>query len=501
MIQLTVITITIKIFVIIGYKRILKVHLMNHLIKLSLTPLFILTFIPFDLYADDFSGQHLSLCWGIPFVGILLSIALLPLLIPRIWHHHYGKITIFWTLLFMGSACYFFGWQSTLELTTHAIFAEYIPFILLLLALFTVSGGILIKSEIVSTPKLNVCILAVGTLLASIMGTTGAAMLMIRPLIRANRNRKQAVHIIIFFIFLVANIGGGLTPLGDPPLFIGFLKGVDFFWTMSHMLLPVLLTSTLLLTIFYFIDRHYFRLQYGNLQQAAMPKIDNSIKFYGLKNGGLLILIIAMVLLSGIWHSSIEVTLFETHLSLPNLVRDGVFIIITLISICITPKNIRAANEFNWEPIIEVAKLFIGIFITIVPVLAILKAGSDGALSPLVSLVNNQQAHPINSMYFWLSGLLSGFLDNAPTYLVFFNLASGDATILMTSLEKTLLAVSMGSVFMGALSYIGNAPNFMVKSIATQNQIKMPSFFGYMKWSIGILIPVFIVNNLLFFTY
>ena len=362
--------------------------------------------------------------------------------------------------------------------------------------MFTVSGGILIKSDKISTPKSNVILLAIGVVFASIMGTTGAAMLMIRPLLRANRQRHHSVHTVIFFIFLVANIGGGLTPLGDPPLFIGFLKGVDFFWTVKHMLLPVIFTSGLLLIIYYFIDRYYYVKQYGNISLSYRSEV---VKLYGLKNIGLLMAIIASVLLSGIWHPAINFRLLGSQIELENLVRDGLFIAITILSILITPKQVRAGNEFNWDPIKEVAKLFIGIFITIVPVLAILRAGNDGALSSVVSLVTSEQATPINSMYFWLSGLLSGFLDNAPTYLVFFNLASGNATNLMTTYADTLLAISMGSVFMGALSYIGNAPNFMVKSIATQHKINMPSFFGYMKWSIGILIPIFIIDNLVFF--
>ncbi|OCG22167.1 sodium:proton antiporter [Gilliamella sp. App2-1] len=465
----------------------------------ALVPLIILIFMPFDLFAAGFNGHDLSLFWGIPFVGILLSIALMPLFLSRLWHHHYGKVIIFWTMLFLLFTWYSFDLPTTVNLTVHAIIAEYIPFILLLLALFTVSGGILIKSDVLSTPKQNVALLAIGTLLASIMGTTGAAMLMIRPLIRANRNRNCSMHTVIFFIFLVANIGGGLTPLGDPPLFIGFLKGVNFGWTVKHMLMPVLLSSLLLLAIYYIIDCHYFRVQYGLSPTLTSASKTKNVKIYGKNNIFLLIAIIACVLMSGIWHSSANFTILGTPIALPNLVRDSLFIIITLISMLITPKQVRAGNEFNWEPIIEVAKLFIGIFITIVPVLTMLRAGSHGALAPIVSLVTNTQGEPINSMYFWLSGLLSGFLDNAPTYLVFFNLASGDASTLMTVLEKTLLAISMGSVFMGALSYIGNAPNLMVKSIASQNKINMPSFFGYTKWSVCILIPVFIIDNLVFF--
>ncbi|OCG21928.1 sodium:proton antiporter [Gilliamella sp. wkB108] len=473
---------------------------MKNRLNLSLILFVMLLFTPFDLFAAEFSGQNLSLLWGIPFVGILLSIALLPLFFPRVWHHNYGKIIYFWTLFFLIAFIISYGWQITINLTVHAILEEYIPFILLLLVLFTTSGGILIKSDRISTPKLNVGILALGTIAASIMGTTGAAMLMIRPLIRANRNRQKRVHIIVFFIFLVANIGGGLTPLGDPPLFIGFLKGVDFYWTIKHMFFPVLLTTILLLTIFYCIDCHYYHQQYGHSQQdTATTNSSERIKIYGIINIFLLLLVIISVLLSGLWKSSISFTVFNSHITLPNLVRDSLFVLITLVSVLITPKQVRSANEFNWQPILEVARLFIGIFITIAPVLTILRAGSDGALSTIVSMVTTDSGQPINSMYFWLSGLLSGFLDNAPTYLVFFNLASGDAQILMTTFEKTLLAISMGSVFMGALSYIGNAPNFMVKSIAKQHKIKMPNFLGYMKWSIAILIPVFIINNLIFF--
>jgi Na+/H+ antiporter NhaD/arsenite permease-like protein len=471
---------------------------MKRLNQLSILPFICLLLMSFNLHANEVNGQALSLYWAIPFVGILLSIALCPLFLARLWHYHYGKIVAVWTLLFLGCALFSFGLTSTIELTVHAIIEEYIPFILLLLALFTVSGGILIKSEKMSSPKSNVILLTIGTVLASIMGTTGAAMLMIRPLLRANRQRQYSVHTVIFFIFLVANIGGGLTPLGDPPLFIGFLKGIDFFWTVKHMLLPVVFTSSLLLIIYYFIDRHYYLKQYGKTHQPDSPE---PVKLYGLKNIGLLIAIIGSVLLSGVWQSSISLTILGSQIACQNLVRDGLFIIITIISILITPKQVRAGNEFNWAPIKEVAKLFIGIFITIVPVLAILRAGSNGALASIVSLVTSEQGTPVNSMYFWSSGLLSGFLDNAPTYLVFFNLASGNADSLMTTFGNTLLAISMGSVFMGALSYIGNAPNFMVKSIACQHKINMPSFFGYMKWSIGILIPIFIIDNFIFFYY
>lgn len=469
----------------------------------------LLLFTPFLAQANDLNesvGAHLSLWWGIPFVSILLSIAFFPLLLPRLWHHHYGKIILCWTLLFLGATLSYLGGEFTLQLLIHALIGEYLPFILLLLSLFTVSGGILVQCNLPATPKINVLLLTIGTLLASIMGTTGAAMLMIRPLIRVNRYRAQRAHIMIFFIFLVANIGGGLTPLGDPPLFIGFLKGVDFFWTVNNMLLPVVCNTVILLMVFYGIDRYFYKhendkkesnksgscLKLNQEAHEPSPSFAMPFRFVGIKNVLLLLVIVLAVLLSGIWRS--DENLIGLPLTLPNLLRDGLLIVIMVLSRFITPQEIYRANEFNWAPIIEVAKLFMAIFITITPVLLILRAG----YAPITSLVMGEQGEPFTIRYFWLSGLLSGFLDNAPTYLVFFNLAAGDAQLLMTQFATTLLAISMGSVFMGALTYIGNAPNLMIKAIAEQNHIIMPSFFGYMKWSIVILIPLFLLDTLLF---
>lgn len=453
--------------------------------------------IPAASFAADIDGSTLSLGWGIPFVGILLSIALCPLIIPTIWHHHFGKITALWSALFLIPFAITFGMDTSIGLVAHAILAEYIPFIILLFALFTVSGGILVKGNLHGSPKLNTALLAIGAVLASLMGTTGAAMLLIRPLIRANDNRKHRVHVIIFFIFLVANIGGGLTPLGDPPLFIGFLKGVDFFWTAKHMLLPVLISSLVLLTLFYLVDSHYYKRE--DEIEAHDPTPDSKLRLFGKFNFILLLAVVGSVLLSGFWKSGIEFNVLGVHMELQNITRDILLLVIAALSMMLTAKQVRSANQFSWEPILEVGKLFAGIFITIGPVLAILRAGQDGHMAGLVAMVSDSEGAPINAMYFWLSGALSGFLDNAPTYLVFFNLAAGDAATLMGPLQQTLLAISMGSVFMGALTYIGNAPNFMVKSIATQSGIAMPSFFGYMKWSFGILIPLFLILTVIFF--
>lgn len=473
---------------------------MHHKIKLALFPLLAL---PLTANASGFNAAELSLIWGLPFALILLSIATGPLLFAHTWHHHFGKITAGWTLLFLIPFTLVFGFGESVHLIAHAMVGEYIPFILLLLALYTISGGILVWGNLHGSPKLNTALLAIGTLLAPIMGTTGAAMLMIRPLLKANDNRKHNVHVVIFFIFLVANIGGGLTPLGDPPLFLGFLKGVDFLWTVQHMLAPVLISTVVLLTIFYIIDSRYFAKEGELLSRDPSPDSEEGIKLFGKWNFVLLLCVIGAVLLSGMWkpqHPGFDI--LGTNYPLPNLVRDAILLVLTVVSLIITPKPVRSGNEFNFDPIAEVAKLFAGIFITISPVLAMLQAGEKGAFAGIISLVHDSAGQPINTMYFWMSGMLSAFLDNAPTYLVFFNMAGGDPHELMRGdLFHTLLAVSMGSVFMGALSYIGNAPNFMVKAIAEQRKVPMPSFFGYMAWSFGILIPLFLLHTLIFFVF
>jgi len=447
--------------------------------------------------AADLDGATLSLAWGIPFVGILLSIALLPLFAGQFWHHHFGKITALWTLLFLIPFAFAFGLPTSLAVIVHALLAEYLPFIILLFALYTISGGILVWGNLHGSPRLNTALLAIGVVLASVMGTTGAAMLLIRPLLRANDNRKHRVHVVVFFIFLVANIGGGLTPLGDPPLFLGFLKGVSFLWTVEHMLQPVLLSTLVLLALFYGLDRYYYAREDELLPRD--PSSDSPLQLYGKVNFLLLGGVVGAVLLSGSWKPGVAFTLLGTPVELQNLIRDLLLLGLALLSLQITARQVRAGNDFDWAPMLEVAKLFAGIFLTIAPVLAILRAGSAGPLAALVGVVTAGDGTPLDARYFWMSGLLSGFLDNAPTYLVFFNLAAGDAQVLMHELPRTLLAVSMGSVFMGALTYIGNAPNFMVKAIAEQRGVPMPSFFGFLGWSLAILVPWFGMLTLLFF--
>jgi len=431
----------------------------------------------------------------IPFIGILLSIAIVPLINNDFWHKYYGRISLFWGALFFVPLL-MVDITFAFEELILVVFTEYLPFIIILLALFTIAGGIEIKGSLVGTPQLNTTLILIGTVLASWMGTTGAAMLLIRPLIKANKYRSFNVHIIIFFILLVANVGGALTPLGDPPLFLGFLNGVDFFWTTTHLFVPMLIHVIFLLSLFFLLDNYFYKKEIDvnrNNDEKSM-----SLEIKGKVNLVLIVGVILSVLMSGIYDfgsfyiSSIEI-------KFQNILRDLFLLCLTLISWKITDIKLRESNGFTWFPILEVSKLFAGIFITIIPVISILKMGLNGPLYKIVELTTSADGGQNQFMYFWLTGILSGFLDNAPTYLVFFNVAGGDAYTLMNSFPQTLLAISSGSVFFGALTYIGNAPNFMVKSIAEESGIEMPSFFGYICWSVIILSPIFIIYSILFF--
>ena len=456
---------------------------------------------PCTSFAASFDGSQLSVAWAIPFAGLLLSIAVCPLLMPAVWHHHFGKISAAWSLAFLLPFAAIFGAGAAWGSLVHALLAEYIPFIILLTALFTVAGGIFIRGNLHGSPALNTGILAIGAVLASFMGTTGASMLLIRPLIRANDNRLHGAHIVVFFIFIVSNAGGSLTPLGDPPLFLGFLKGVDFFWTVGYIFPETLFLVSALLVIFFCLDTWLYRRE-GVLPADPTPDTKPNTKglgFDGAANFWLLGAVVALVLMSGFWKSSIVFNVAGMDVGLPGLARDVGLILVTLISLKLTPGKVHADNQFSWGPMLEVAKLFAGIFLTIIPVIAMLRAGLQGPFSGVVAAVTRADGQPDPAMYFWASGLLSSFLDNAPTYLVFFNTAGGDPKVLMTTMATTLAAISAGSVFMGANSYIGNAPNMMVKAIAEERGVKMPSFFGYMLWSGGILVPLFVVMTFIWF--
>ncbi len=447
--------------------------------------------------AAEIDGKALSALWGLPFAGVLLSIALVPLFAPRVWHHHYGKIAAAWALAFLLPFAVVFGPGAAASGFVHALVAEYIPFIVLVGSLYVVAGGIFLRGNLHGSPALNTGLLASGALLASVMGTTGASMLLIRPLIRANDNRKNTAHVVVFFIFIVSNAGGSLTPLGDPPLFLGFLKGVEFFWTLKHLLPETLFLVGSLLAIFYLLDRWHYR-------REGVTRIDRtpdtpSLGFEGKVNFLLLAGVVGLVLMSGVWKSGVAFSIAGADVAWSSLLRDLGLITLAAVSLHVAPKAPREANQFSWAPIAEVAKLFAAIFLTIIPVLAMLRAGTEGPFGAIVRAVTGPDGQPIPAMYFWASGLLSSFLDNAPTYLVFFNTAGGDPQQLMGPLAATLAAISAGSVFMGANTYIGNAPNLMVKAVAEDLGVRMPSFFGYMAWSIAVLVPLFVVMTFIWF--
>ena len=458
----------------------------------------ILAALAVEVMSDGLVKLFPMLWWGIPFAGILLSIAIMPLLAPIFWHHHFGKVAAAWGLLFLVPFAVLFGPGLAGVSLVHALLAEYLPFVILLTALFTVAGGIYIRGNLHGSPGLNTAILAIGAVLASFMGTTGASMLLIRPLIRANDNRTHKAHVVVFFIFIVSNAGGSLTPLGDPPLFLGFLKGVDFFWTVSHIFPETLFLLGVLLGIFYALDWWFYHRREEVLPRDPTPDT-RAIGFDGKLNFALLGVVVALVLVSGFWKSSVVFNIAGTEVGLPGIVRDIGLLVVTGLSLWLTPKLVHENNQFGWAPMQEVAKLFAGIFLTIIPVIAMLKAGVNGPFGAIVSAVTQPDGSPNPAMYFWATGLLSSFLDNAPTYLVFFNTAGGDPAVLMTTLAPTLAAISAGAVFMGANTYIGNAPNLMVKAIAEDRGVKMPSFFGYMLWSFGILVPLFVLITFIWF--
>jgi Na+/H+ antiporter NhaD/arsenite permease-like protein len=456
---------------------------------------------------EDDLGAKLPIWSCLPFAAMLLSIALWPLIAPDFWHHHFGKIAGFWALCMAVPFVLVHRHEAVHEIL-HIMLADYVPFIILLWALYTVSGGILLRGTLRGSPIVNVIMLIIGTILASWMGTTGAAMLMIRPFLRANKHRKNRTFMVVFFIFLVANIGGALTPLGDPPLFLGFLHGVTFFWTFK--IAPHLLcAAVILLTVYFFLDTYHYRKEKAQFQTSAGASAAGAddervpLSLEGTHNFIFLAGIVGAVLFSGMvdWG---QINTLGVHRGVQDWVRDGLLIVMGALSLISTKASIRQDNQFSWFPIQEVAYLFIGIFITMLPCLLILKAGMNGSLAFLIERVR-EPAH-----YFWAAGALSSFLDNAPTYLTFFNSALGSffagmpeaqsVHLLMADKSIYLEAISAGAVFFGACSYIGNAPNFMVRSIAEEAGTPMPSFFGYiLKFTLAFLIPSFVIITLIFF--
>ena len=438
-------------------------------------------------------GESMAWPWALPFAGILVSIALGPLLSPKIWHAHYGKIVLAWAVLTVVPLAVLRGAEVALSTVLYVMVSDYVSFILLLFALYTVAGGILLTGSIRTSPWTNLGIVTLGTVMASFVGTTGAALILIRPLIRANKNRRHNVHVVIFFILLAGNIGGALSPLGDPPLFVGFLHGVDFLWPLRNLWLQTAIVAALVLGIFLIVDLWLFRSE-TTTQARSQPE---PLRLRGLINFVLFAAIIAAILGSATWKPGIAFHVYTVNIKLQNVLRDGALVLIALLSLWLTREEHRAANGFTWAPIREVAVLFAGIFVAIAPVMAMLQAGPDGVFAFLLQAVTAHDGSPHEAAYFWLTGALSAFLDNTPTYMVFFELAGGDAKQLMGPLAGTLASISMGAVYMGALTYIGNAPNLIVRSIAEERGIGMPNFFAYMLWAGLVLVPLFALLTLL----
>ncbi|MFR2258249.1 MAG: sodium:proton antiporter [Clostridium sp.] len=445
----------------------------------------------------------MNLAFCIPFAGLLLCIAVLPLVKAEWWEAHQPHAIVFWSLLFVLPFAFVYGPGQAFEKVLECIVDDYLTFIILLFGLFCVSGNITLEGDLAGSPRINVGLLLIGTMLSSWIGTTGASMLMVRPIIKMNAWRKRRSHIMVFFIFLISNIGGCLTPIGDPPLLMGFMRGVPFFWSLH--LFPVLLFNVvILLTIFYFLDRRAYRKDIAEGLKPDISKPGTEVHILGLHNLIFLAMIVAAVILSGTLPGMAAfqdaegavrgIHLFgEVTLTYPALIEVVIILVAAFLSFKTTSVEIRRKNHFTWGAIQEVAVLFVGIFITMQPALMILKA--NGA-----SLGLNKPFE-----MFWATGCLSSFLDNTPTYLVFLTTAGalgfteGMPTILGTVPVAMLEAISCGAVFMGANTYIGNAPNFMVKSISDENGIRMPSFFGYLLWSVTFLIPVFLLDMLVFF--
>ncbi|MEB2783108.1 sodium:proton antiporter [Algoriphagus persicinus] len=444
-------------------------------------------------------GHHTAPLWlVIPFVALLLMIATGPLFYEHFWHKNYPKIAIGFALLVV---FYYLFVLGNVHAPVHAM-AEYIQFIALLASLYIASGGILIEIDKKATPFANVTLLIIGALISNLIGTTGASMLLIRPFIRLNKGNIQAYHI-IFFIFMVSNIGGSLTPIGDPPLFLGFLKGIPFFWTLEYNWLAWIFALIALAIAFYFIDKKFGRA--NDDSELEETTYSNKFSLIGVKNFGWLFIIICSVFLDPNVIEGVPAIVYDGQKF--SYIREIIMLTVAFLSYRFADQKAIKGNEFNFEPIREVAFIFIGIFGTMMPALELVGAfakSPDGA-----AMITH------NTLY-WGTGILSGFLDNAPTYLNFLAAAMSSKGASINNIEEVrqfaadgypdsafeLMAISIASVFFGAMTYIGNGPNFMVKSIAEQNGIKMPSFFGYMiRFSLPILLPLLILVWLVFFAF
>jgi Na+/H+ antiporter NhaD/arsenite permease-like protein len=432
-----------------------------------------------------------GLLWAVPFLGLLVSLALGPMLAPRFWHRHAAAVTGFWIAALLLPRAVAGGPAAAAAEAWHAVLTDYLPFITLLLALHVAAGGILLRGGPGGRPWGNTLMLAVGTLLGAVLGQAGAAIVLITPLLRANAHRRRKMHLPLFVILLVANAGGALSPLGNPPLYLGYLQGVPFFWPAQHLWQPFLLLAALLLAAFYVVDRVFAA------REPPPPPVER-LRLAGWGNIGLVLLTGAAVLAQQAGPAG-EVALFGQPIAVTRLAAILAFAAVAVTSAAFTPRAIRQANDFSWVPMIEVAQVFLAVFITLSPVLALLRESMAGPLAPLLRLTLDSAGQPLPAAYFWLTGGLSAVLDNAPTYLVFFRLAGLHPPGLDPAQTHTLAALSAGAVFFGGLTYLGNAPNLIVRGIAAHRGVRMPGFLGYAVLAGAVLGPVLLVLTVVFF--
>lgn len=444
-------------------------------------------------YLNELPGCDLPGLTSLPFFGLLLSIALMPLLVPKFWHKNENFVLAFWGTLTTFIVYQYFGSQQTAHAIFSVVTGEYIPFVAVLTTLYTVSSHVKITVTGNATPYRNVKFLFFGSILASFIGTTGAAMLLIRPFLAFNKDHHHKAPLVIFFIFLVANIGGCLTPLGDPPLFLGFLYGVKFFWPAQFLILPFLMVFSFVLATFWVLDAQFYKMRHGDEKPEQK---DVAISVQGKRHLAFIPFIIGLILTSSYKLGQIHIGphIFENG----ALIRDFGLVFIIGASFLMDKLHISDIEKVSFAPVKEVLCVFLSIFVSMIPITVILKAGEAGDFANILAIAN-PGGDPSPFKYFWMTGLFSGFLDNAPTYSLFFKMAGGNPQELMTTGRLVLEAISLGAVFFGAITYIGNAPNFMVRSIAKQYGVEMPSFFGYMAWSFAILTPIFLVFSLVWF--
>lgn len=442
--------------------------------------------------------EHLGVVWGVPFLGLLISVGIGQAAFPKIWERWHGLLASFWIAVLLVPLALTLPGAEVAHAVAETILLDYLPFVVSILALYTLAGGIRIRTRMSGHPRENAILLGLGVLAGGVIGTPGATLLFLPVVLASNRWRRHRVHTLMFLIFLVANIGGGLTPLG-PPLLVGYLRGVPFLWTVQAMLLPTAAVSGLLIALYAALDRLVYYPREDAAARAAHRQEHDTVTVEGGLN--LLLLLVALVVqvACGTWTTTAALTVGSVVWPLPDLARIIALLALTALALRPATRPERAANHFHWLPMAEVAAVFAGIFVTLVPVLSILAAGRAGALGGILDLVSRPDGSPLDWAYFAVTGVLSGVLDNAPTFLVFFKAAGGDAASLTGAHASTLTAISAGAAFWGGLTYLGNAPNFMVRSVAEGRGIAMPHFAAYLGWSLAFLVPVFAVTAVLFF--